>query len=54
MSVPADAANKSTQTFVTALVVNAAVAGIEVGVFMLIRRKFKKIYEPRTFLPRKK
>lgn len=41
---------QSTQTFITALVLNLAIAGAEVVAFMLIRKKFKKIYEPRTYL----
>ncbi|KAF9067098.1 hypothetical protein BDP27DRAFT_1329517 [Rhodocollybia butyracea] len=43
----------STATFVTALVFNAAVAGIEIAVFTLLRPYFKAIYEPRTYVPPK-
>ncbi|KAJ8075602.1 phosphate metabolism protein 7 [Marasmius tenuissimus] len=43
----------STETFVTALVFNAAVFGIELAVFTLIRPYFKAIYEPRTYVPEK-
>ncbi|KIM46819.1 hypothetical protein M413DRAFT_16459 [Hebeloma cylindrosporum] len=42
----------STATFVTALVFNAAIFGIELAVFTLIRPYFKAIYEPRTYVPK--
>lgn len=45
------AGESSTSTFVTALVLNVAIAGAEIAIFTLIRRKFKTIYEPRTFIP---
>ncbi|KAG8811094.1 hypothetical protein FRC19_004102, partial [Serendipita sp. 401] len=40
----------STATFVTALTFNAIVFGAEILVFTLVRRRFKVIYEPRSFL----
>ncbi|KAF8962613.1 hypothetical protein BDZ97DRAFT_1824617 [Flammula alnicola] len=45
------AQSASTSTFLTALVFNAAVFGIELGVFTLIRPYFKAIYEPLTYVP---
>ncbi|KAJ4468911.1 hypothetical protein J3R30DRAFT_3385050 [Lentinula aciculospora] len=53
MSSISSATSASTATFVTALVFNAAVFGIELGVFTLIRPYFKAIYEPRTYVPPK-
>ncbi|KAG8698963.1 hypothetical protein FRC09_006915 [Ceratobasidium sp. 395] len=42
----------STSSFVTALVLNAAIFGAEILVFTIIRRSFPSIYEPRSrFLP---
>ncbi|KAK0474157.1 hypothetical protein IW261DRAFT_1341695 [Armillaria novae-zelandiae] len=41
----------STKTFVTALVFNSAVFGIEIAAFTLLRPYFKAIYEPRTYVP---
>ncbi|EDR08235.1 uncharacterized protein LACBIDRAFT_297697 [Laccaria bicolor S238N-H82] len=41
----------STATFVTALVFNAAVFGIELVIFTLLRPYFKAIYEPLTYTP---
>ncbi|KAJ3776416.1 hypothetical protein FB446DRAFT_785114 [Lentinula raphanica] len=54
MSSISSATSASTATFVTALVFNAAVFGIEIGIFTLIRPYFKAIYEPRTYVPPKK
>ncbi|KAL7277352.1 hypothetical protein ACG7TL_009211 [Trametes sanguinea] len=48
-----DATSASTATFVTALVFNAAVFGIELGVFTLVRPFFPAIYQPRTYIPPK-
>jgi hypothetical protein len=41
----------STQTFVAALYLNAAVFAAEVLIFTFVRRRFKAIYEPRTYIP---
>ncbi|PFH49884.1 hypothetical protein AMATHDRAFT_75949 [Amanita thiersii Skay4041] len=46
-----NAKTASKETFVTALVFNAIVFGVELGVFTLIRPYFKAIYEPRTYVP---
>ena len=46
-----DATKASTATFLTALVANAIVFAVEIGVFTLIRPYFKSIYEPRTYVP---
>ncbi|KAI0819394.1 DUF221-domain-containing protein [Trametes gibbosa] len=48
-----DATSASTSTFVTALVFNAAVFGIELGIFTLVRPFFPAIYQPRTYIPPK-
>ncbi|KAL0068238.1 phosphate metabolism protein 7 [Marasmius tenuissimus] len=48
-----DAESASTETFVAALVFNAAVFGAEVLAFTLLRPYFKAIYEPRTYVPKK-
>ncbi|EJF57403.1 hypothetical protein DICSQDRAFT_183264 [Dichomitus squalens LYAD-421 SS1] len=47
------AQSASTATFVTALVFNAAVFGIELGIFTLVRPFFPAIYQPRTYIPPK-
>ncbi|KAI0366794.1 DUF221-domain-containing protein [Pilatotrama ljubarskyi] len=48
-----NAQSASTATFVTALVFNAAVFGIELGIFTLVRPFFPAIYQPRTYIPPK-
>ncbi|KAG8894679.1 hypothetical protein FRB99_001053, partial [Tulasnella sp. 403] len=50
-SLTDQAKQASTATFVTALVLNAAVAGIELFIFTFVRPRFKAIYEPRTYVP---
>ncbi|KZT62553.1 DUF221-domain-containing protein [Calocera cornea HHB12733] len=48
----ADAASQaSTPGFVTSLVLNVAVLGAELVVFTLVRRNFRAIYEPRSYIP---
>ncbi|KAJ7728429.1 hypothetical protein DFH07DRAFT_851183 [Mycena maculata] len=52
MSTSASAASTaSTSTFLTALVFNAIVFGVEIAIFTIIRPYFKAIYEPRTYVP---
>ncbi|KAH9939550.1 DUF221-domain-containing protein [Amylocystis lapponica] len=46
-----DAQSSTTSTFVTALVFNAAVFGIELAVFTVVRPYFPAIYQPRTYVP---
>ncbi|GJE85442.1 DUF221-domain-containing protein [Phanerochaete sordida] len=46
-----DAASASTSTFTTALVFNAAVFGVELAIFTLVRPYFPAIYQPRTYVP---
>ncbi|RPD56035.1 DUF221-domain-containing protein [Lentinus tigrinus ALCF2SS1-6] len=53
MSSISSATSASTSTFVTALVFNLAVFGIELGVFTLVRPFFPAIYQPRTYIPPK-
>lgn len=45
----ADSSNKSTQTFITALVTGCIVAGAELGVFILLKNRFRQIYNPRSY-----
>ncbi|KZO95372.1 DUF221-domain-containing protein [Calocera viscosa TUFC12733] len=45
------AAQASTPGFVTSLVLNAAVLGGELVVFTVVRRHFRAIYEPRSYIP---
>ncbi|KAF8814727.1 DUF221-domain-containing protein [Phlegmacium glaucopus] len=52
MSDMSTAKTASTATFVTAIIFNLAVFGIQLVVFTLIRPYFKAIYEPRTYVPR--
>ncbi|KAH7332874.1 DUF221-domain-containing protein [Rhizoctonia solani] len=52
MSDVQQASSASTSSFVTALVLNAAIFGAEIVAFTIIRRRFPAIYEPRSrFLP---
>ncbi|KAJ7686662.1 hypothetical protein B0H17DRAFT_984958 [Mycena rosella] len=51
MSSVSAASTASTPTFLTALVFNAIVFGVEIAIFTLIRPYFKAIYEPRTYVP---
>ncbi|KAG0704929.1 hypothetical protein DFH29DRAFT_988817 [Suillus ampliporus] len=48
------ATSATTATFLTALVFNAAVFGIEIALFTVLRPHFKRIYEPRTQVPTEK
>ncbi|TFK34488.1 hypothetical protein BDQ12DRAFT_689686 [Crucibulum laeve] len=50
MSGISDAKSASKETFITALVFNAAVFGIEIVLFTVLRPYFKAIYEPRTYV----
>jgi len=40
----------SLQTFLASLSVAAVVFGVEVLLFVLLRKKMKRVYEPRTYL----
>ncbi|KIL63152.1 hypothetical protein M378DRAFT_80198 [Amanita muscaria Koide BX008] len=51
MSNISSAGSASTASFKAALVFNAIVFGVELGVFTLIRPYFKSVYEPRTYVP---
>jgi hypothetical protein len=42
------ATTASTKTFLTALVLNSVIAGVEISTFTLVRRYFRLIYEPRS------
>jgi calcium permeable stress-gated cation channel len=48
--IQSQAQSASTPSFEAALVLNAAVFGAELLAFTLLRKKFKSIYEPRSFL----
>lgn len=43
--------SSTTRSFVTALVVNGALLGVEVLAFFLLKQKLWRIYGPRTVLP---
>ncbi|KAI5480450.1 AMP deaminase [Pseudohyphozyma bogoriensis] len=45
------ATNKSTQTFVTALVTGLITCAVYLTIFMVLRTRFRRIYAPRTFIP---
>jgi hypothetical protein len=40
----------SLSQFLTTLITSGVIAAIEITIFILIRRKFKRIYEPKTYL----
>ncbi|KIP05884.1 hypothetical protein PHLGIDRAFT_119442 [Phlebiopsis gigantea 11061_1 CR5-6] len=48
---PDKAKNTDSQTFLTALVTNAAVLGIELVAFVFLKHRLGRIYAPRTYLP---
>ena len=45
-----NAQNQSTDTFTTALWLNAAIFGLEILAFTLLRPRFRSVYEPRAVL----
>ncbi|KAI0790073.1 hypothetical protein C8Q75DRAFT_139060 [Abortiporus biennis] len=45
------AQNLNSETFLTALVTNAAILGVELVVFIILKHRLTRIYEPRTYLP---
>lgn len=45
------AKTKSTATFISALIISASVAGIQLAAFLILRTSIRKIYAPRTYLP---
>lgn len=49
----AEVQNKSTATFTAALIINGAVAAVEIAAFAILFKRFRKIYEPRTYLVKK-
>ncbi|EKM57401.1 uncharacterized protein PHACADRAFT_92160 [Phanerochaete carnosa HHB-10118-sp] len=48
---PAKAQNTDSQTFLTALVTNAAILSLEIIAFVFLKHRLSRIYEPRTYLP---
>lgn len=44
-------AGYSVSAFLTSLVTNIIIWTIEIGLFIVLRTLFKRIYEPRTVLP---
>lgn len=50
MSDVNSAKTASTKTFVTALVFNSAIFGIEIVAFTVLRRYFRAIYEPKSYM----
>jgi len=54
MSVDTAAATSATTSkFVTALVFNLIIAGVEIAAFSFLRPYFPAVYEPRTYVPPK-
>ncbi|KAJ7497585.1 DUF221 family protein [Mycena latifolia] len=53
MSVTASQASSSnnTKAFLTAFVANGALLVLEVGAFIVLKNRLKRVYSPRTFLP---
>ncbi|KAF8706086.1 Cytosolic domain of 10TM putative phosphate transporter, partial [Rhizoctonia solani] len=47
----ATSANNTSRTFGTAFVTNLALLAIQVGGFVVLKKKFDRIYSPRTLLP---
>ncbi|KAJ3569623.1 hypothetical protein NP233_g4933 [Leucocoprinus birnbaumii] len=43
--------NNTTNNFLSALVVNGALLGVEVGAFLILKKRLWRIYSPRTILP---
>jgi hypothetical protein len=41
----------SLSSFLTSLVTNTLIWTLEIGLFIILRKLFKRIYEPRTVLP---
>lgn len=39
------------QTFLSALILNSVIAGVQILGFILLRRYFRKVYQPRSYLP---
>ncbi|OAV98725.1 hypothetical protein PTTG_09825 [Puccinia triticina 1-1 BBBD Race 1] len=46
-----EAQSSSNQTFLSALVLNSLIAGAEIVGFIILRRYFRKVYQPRSYLP---
>lgn len=46
-----DAHSTSTQTFLSALLLTSLIGGAEIVAFILLRRYFRKVYQPRSYLP---
>ncbi|GAA5909988.1 hypothetical protein JCM8208_006407 [Rhodotorula glutinis] len=44
-----DVTNKSTQTFITALVTGLIIAGAELLAFVILKNRFRQIYNPRSY-----
>ncbi|KAI8458717.1 hypothetical protein BY996DRAFT_6832998 [Phakopsora pachyrhizi] len=52
MSASRDEVQSTTnQTFLSALILNSVIAGAQILGFILIRRYFRKVYQPRSYLP---
>ncbi|KAJ7629889.1 hypothetical protein B0H17DRAFT_1109402 [Mycena rosella] len=53
MSVTASqvSSGNSTKTFLTALVANGGLLVVEIGAFLVLKRRLGRIYSPRTYLP---
>jgi hypothetical protein len=51
MSAAEGAQNITSRAFITAIVTNAALLAVQVGVFVVLKQKLGRIYSPRSFLP---
>lgn len=52
MSATNEEAHSTTnQTFLSALILNSVIAAVEIIGFILLRRYFRKVYQPRSYLP---
>lgn len=50
----AQSQDKSTETFITAFVLHAAIAGAEFLAFWVVKNHFPRIYQPRSDIPPEK
>ena len=48
---PEKAQGLDSQTFLTALAINAGILFVELAAFVILKHRLSRIYEPRTYLP---
>ncbi|KAK7455300.1 phosphate metabolism protein 7 [Stygiomarasmius scandens] len=51
MAVDPNRISNSSKSFMTALIANGALLGIEVGAFLVMKSNMERIFSPRTYLP---